>query len=61
MARHLAPRAFVILSGLLNRQATAVIAAYRAHGLVPLRHLKIEGWSSLLAAPMPVMAVEMER
>jgi ribosomal protein L11 methyltransferase len=48
LARHLAPRAFVILSGLLNHQATAVIAAYRAHGLVPLKHLKIEGWSSLL-------------
>ncbi|MCC8976324.1 50S ribosomal protein L11 methyltransferase, partial [Bradyrhizobium sp. Cham227] len=24
------------------------IAAYRARGLVPLRHLRIEGWSSLL-------------
>ena len=23
-------------------------AAYRARGLVPLRHLRIEGWSSLL-------------
>jgi ribosomal protein L11 methyltransferase len=48
MSGHLAPRAFVILSGLLNRQAAAVIAAYRARGLVPLRHLMIEGWSSLL-------------
>jgi len=48
MARHLAPRAFVILSGLLNRQAAAVIAAYRARGLVPIRHVRIEGWSSLL-------------
>src|SRR5689334_13537595 len=48
MSRHLAPSALVILSGLLNHQATAVIAAYRARGLVPLRHLKIEGWSSLL-------------
>jgi ribosomal protein L11 methyltransferase len=48
MARHLAPGAFVILSGLLNRQAASVVAAYRARGLVPLRHLKIEGWSSLL-------------
>jgi ribosomal protein L11 methyltransferase len=48
MARHLAPQAFVILSGLLTPQATGVIAAYRARGLVPLRHLKIEGWSSLL-------------
>jgi ribosomal protein L11 methyltransferase len=48
MARHLAPGALVILSGLLTHQATAVVAAYRARGLVPLRHLKIEGWSSLL-------------
>jgi ribosomal protein L11 methyltransferase len=48
MLRHLAPSAFVILSGLLTPQATAVIAAYRARGLVPVRHLKIEGWSSLL-------------
>jgi ribosomal protein L11 methyltransferase len=48
MARHLAPSALVILSGLLTPQATAVIAAYRARGLIPLRHLKIEGWSSLL-------------
>jgi ribosomal protein L11 methyltransferase len=48
MARHLAPGALVILSGLLTPQATGVIAAYRARGLVPLRHLRIEGWSSLL-------------
>jgi ribosomal protein L11 methyltransferase len=38
----------VILSGLLMHQAPSVIAAYRARGLVPLRHLRIEGWSSLL-------------
>jgi ribosomal protein L11 methyltransferase len=48
MARHLAPSAMVILSGLLTHQAPAVIAAYRARGLVPLRHLRIDGWSSLL-------------
>src|SRR5438128_2052719 len=48
MARHLAPSALVILSGLLTPQAPAVIAAYRARGLVPVRHLRIEGWSSLL-------------
>jgi ribosomal protein L11 methyltransferase len=48
MARHLAPSALVILSGLLTPQAPAVIAAYRARGLVPMRHLRIEGWSSLL-------------
>jgi ribosomal protein L11 methyltransferase len=48
MRRHLAPSAHVILSGLLTAQARGVIAAYRARGLVPVRHLRIEGWSSLL-------------
>ena len=48
MARHLAPSALVILSGLLTAQVPGVIAAYRARGLVPERHLRIEGWSSLL-------------
>ena len=48
MARHLAPSALVILSGLLPPSGAGVIAAYRARGLVPLRHLRIEGWSSLL-------------
>jgi ribosomal protein L11 methyltransferase len=48
MARHLAPSALVILSGLLTHQATGVIATYRARGLVPLRHVRIDGWSSLL-------------
>jgi ribosomal protein L11 methyltransferase len=48
LSGHLAPKALVILSGLLNHQAASVVAAYRARGLVPLRHLKIEGWSSLL-------------
>ncbi|MDR3489199.1 MAG: 50S ribosomal protein L11 methyltransferase [Bradyrhizobium sp.] len=48
MAHHLAPSARVILSGLLPHQAQSVIAAYRARGLVLERHLKIEGWSSLL-------------
>jgi ribosomal protein L11 methyltransferase len=48
MATHLAPSGLVILSGLLPHQAQAVIAAYRARGLVLERHLVIEGWSSLL-------------
>ena len=48
MARHLSRSAMVILSGLLTHQAPGVIAAYRARGLVPVRHLRIEGWSSLL-------------
>jgi ribosomal protein L11 methyltransferase len=48
MARHLAPGALVILSGLLPPQASAVIASYRARGLILRRHIQIEGWSSLL-------------
>jgi len=48
MAEHLTPSALVILSGLLPHQAVGVIAAYRARGLVLVRHLRIEGWSSLL-------------
>lgn len=48
MAKHLAPSALIILSGLLPHQAESVIAAYRARGLVLVRHIRIEGWSSLL-------------
>jgi ribosomal protein L11 methyltransferase len=48
MTRHLAPSGLVILSGLLTPQAAGVVAAYRARGLLPLRHLRIDGWSSLL-------------
>jgi ribosomal protein L11 methyltransferase len=48
MAAHLAPSAFVILSGLLPHQAQGVIAAYRARGLILRWQLNIDGWSSLL-------------
>ena len=48
MARHLAPSALLSLSGLLPHQARSVIASYRARGLILRRHLKIDGWSSLL-------------
>jgi ribosomal protein L11 methyltransferase len=48
MTRHLAPSALVILSGLLRPQAQGVIAAYRARGLILLREVQIDGWSSLL-------------
>jgi ribosomal protein L11 methyltransferase len=48
MAAHLAPSASVILSGLLPHQARGVIASYRARGVILRRHLKIDGWSSLL-------------
>jgi ribosomal protein L11 methyltransferase len=52
MSAHLAPGALVILSGLLPAQADAVIADYRARGLVLRRHIQLEGWSSLLMAKL---------
>jgi ribosomal protein L11 methyltransferase len=52
MSRHLAGGARVILSGLLAAQAPAVIAAYRARGLILERQIRIEGWSSLLLRKM---------
>lgn len=48
LAAHLAPQAFVILSGLLPHQASSVVAAYRGAGLKLLKRIQIEGWSSLL-------------
>ncbi|WP_441241069.1 50S ribosomal protein L11 methyltransferase [Tardiphaga sp. 768_D3_N2_1] len=48
MSRHLTRNGMVILSGLLPHQATSVIVAYRARGLVLRKHQIIEGWSSLL-------------
>jgi ribosomal protein L11 methyltransferase len=48
MARHLAPSALVILSGLLPHQAQSVVVAYRARGLVLERRVEAEGWTSLL-------------
>lgn len=48
MSRQLAPSGLVILSGLLLPHTTGVIAAYRSRGLVLRRHLRLDGWSSLL-------------
>jgi ribosomal protein L11 methyltransferase len=48
MAAHLTHRGHLILSGLLLAQASAVVASYRARGLVLKRHIRLEGWSSLL-------------
>ncbi len=48
MAAHLAPSAYVILSGLLPHQGNAVIAAYRNNGLKLVRRLQLDGWTSLL-------------
>lgn len=48
MAKHLAPSAFVILSGLLPPHARGVIAAYRGQGLRLIRRYELDGWTSLL-------------
>lgn len=48
MIEHLAPSAFVILSGLLPPQANSVVAAYRGNGLKLIRRIQIDGWTSLL-------------
>ncbi len=48
MVEHLAPSAFVILSGLLPPQANSVVAAYRGSGLKLIRRIQIDGWTSLL-------------
>ena len=47
MAAHAAPGGHVILSGLLERQADAVLTAYIAEGFTALARLDIEGWSTL--------------
>ena len=48
MMRHLAPAAFVILSGLLPPQANSVVAAYRGSGLKLIKRIQLDGWTSLL-------------
>lgn len=42
-----APGATVILSGLLNREAPRVLAAYRAQGFALAEHCRHDGWSAL--------------
>ena len=48
MTEHLAPSAFVILSGLLPPQANSVVAAYRGSGLKLIKRIQLDGWTSLL-------------
>ena len=48
LAAAVAPGGHLILSGLLERQGTRVLAAYRARGLRPVGRLVREGWVSLL-------------
>jgi ribosomal protein L11 methyltransferase len=43
-----APGAYVVLSGLLPEQANAALTAYRAHGLVLVRRILLDGWATLV-------------
>ncbi|MBS0125561.1 50S ribosomal protein L11 methyltransferase [Thetidibacter halocola] len=48
MAAHLAPGGYAILSGILTRQADAVIEAYAAQGVALVRQDDIGDWVTLL-------------
>jgi ribosomal protein L11 methyltransferase len=48
LARLLAPRGRIVLSGLLPSQASAAVAAYRMQGLALERRLLIDGWATLV-------------
>jgi len=42
------PRGSIILSGLTTGQERRVSAAYRLQGLVPVRRIRLDGWSTLV-------------
>jgi ribosomal protein L11 methyltransferase len=48
IARLAAPRAEIILSGLIGRDVPGVIAAYRRQGTVLARRIDIDGWITVL-------------
>lgn len=48
IARSLAHRGALVLSGLLTHQAPSVIAAYNAQGMSLASHARINGWSTLV-------------
>ena len=47
IAEHLSTDGHVILSGLLNEQASEVIEAYAQQGLTVIQHAEINGWTTL--------------
>ncbi len=47
LARKVAPRGTLVLSGLLARELPLVTAAYQRHGLEPLEHVTENGWAAL--------------
>lgn len=48
LARHLAPGGRAVLAGLLDRQAPMVLAAHRRAGLVLVRRIGLDGWTTLI-------------
>jgi ribosomal protein L11 methyltransferase len=48
IARLVAPKGHVVLSGLLVPQAAAALASYRARGLVLVHRLTLENWATLI-------------
>jgi ribosomal protein L11 methyltransferase len=48
IARLVAPKGHVVLSGLLVPQAAAALASYRARGLVLAHRLTLESWATLI-------------
>jgi ribosomal protein L11 methyltransferase len=56
LAHALAPGGIAVLSGLLERQAASVIAAYRSHGFSLLSNRRLAGWSTLVLIRGPKAA-----
>jgi len=48
IARLAAPRAEIILSGLIARDVPGVVAAYRKQAMALARRIDIDGWATLL-------------
>ena len=48
LANHLAPDGTAILAGLLERQASQVIASHQTYGLFLRRKIKIGPWTTLI-------------
>jgi ribosomal protein L11 methyltransferase len=47
VARAMGPGGMLVLSGILNHEAAAVVAAYAAQGFALQQHRRIAGWSAL--------------
>ena len=48
LARALLPGGICILSGLIESDGPMVIARHRAHGLIPVRAYRVDGWLTLV-------------